>query len=248
MRTVRIPLHSRKYPGLIAVVDEQDAPMLLEYRWNPCKGHTTFYAAAPIDGHGMRMHRLIMGVTDPGIQVDHRNHNGLDNRRSNLRLATGTQNMANTRMRAANRSGAKGVWFQQGRWFAKSGGIHLGSFTTWEAAVSAFDHAIVEANGEFALTNAAMGIIAAADIIAPKDLDRYRFEFVTASPFRGVTWQKSSAIWKAQIKIGGKNHHLGLFEGQIDAARAYDQAAFEAWGDRAILNFPDDAEEMAVAS
>ena len=66
----------------------------------------------------------------------------------------------------------------------------------------------------------------------------------SSSNYRGVSWNKRSEKWTAQIKVGGKHRHLGIFpgtpEGEIAAALAWDRAAFEAYGEDAIplLNFP----------
>ena len=56
------------------------------------------------------------------------------------------------------------------------------------------------------------------------------------SGYRGVYWQKTSGKYIASISINGKNHHLGLYEKPEDAARAYNHAAQDAFGDYASLN------------
>jgi hypothetical protein len=105
----------------------------------------------------IRLHRLLMNP-GPGEQVDHRNHNGLDNRRENLRLATAAQNAANARPKR-NRPGYKGVnWHKRNqKWRAyitvDRKYIHLGVFEDpWEAA-QAYNTAALEAWGEFACLN-----------------------------------------------------------------------------------------------
>jgi hypothetical protein len=55
-----------------------------------------------------------------------------------------------------------------------------------------------------------------------------------------VSWQKQPRKWRAAINIDGKQRHLGHFDDPADAARAYDRAALEAWGEFAVLNFPGD--------
>lgn len=64
----------------------------------------------------------------------------------------------------------------------------------------------------------------------------------TASGFKGVNWNKHRGAWAAQIWSGGehgKNRHLGYFANEADAARAYDRAARELFGEFARLNFPE---------
>lgn len=61
----------------------------------------------------------------------------------------------------------------------------------------------------------------------------------TSSQFKGVSWRKDSCCWRAYISINGKRNYLGIFENEIDAARAYDQKAMELFGEYAAPNFPD---------
>jgi len=68
--------------------------------------------------------------------------------------------------------------------------------------------------------------------------NRYR-KADSSSQFRGVTWSKAGMKWQAGIKVQGKSIHLGLFRDEFDAARAYDIAALEAFGEFASLNFPE---------
>jgi hypothetical protein len=58
-----------------------------------------------------------------------------------------------------------------------------------------------------------------------------------SSNFKGVSWFERDNKWSARIGIGGKRIHLGLFENILDAARAYDKAAREQFGEFARTNF-----------
>ena len=60
-----------------------------------------------------RLHRVIMNVTDPKIQIDHKNNNKLDNSRENIRTCTQQQNLCNVGLTKANTSGFKGVSFKK---------------------------------------------------------------------------------------------------------------------------------------
>jgi len=100
------------------------------------------------------MHRFIMNF--PNSQVDHISGNTLDNRKSNLRVCTVSENGCNQKKRKDNTSGYKGVsWDKRsGRWYAmitKNKKQHnLGYYTTAEEAYAAYCKAAKELHGEFA--------------------------------------------------------------------------------------------------
>jgi hypothetical protein len=156
-----ITLHSRKYPGLVALVDDSDYTRVSTYRWRPAKSHNTFYAQADTyraDGKPttVGMHSLLTGYR----RTDHEDHNGLNNQRYNLRGATGQQNMANSSKRDARTSSRyKGVSWntRHGKWYAQISingkQRHLGCFADEAKASHAYDVAAIKAFGNFACTN-----------------------------------------------------------------------------------------------
>ncbi len=101
----------------------------------------------------------MLGIRDPSIEVDHKDGNGLDCRRHNVRPATKQQNQANRGPRANNASGFKGVsWFpRQRRWYARIGvdgrNLYLGVYESAAAAARAYDAAARTHFGEFAKLN-----------------------------------------------------------------------------------------------
>jgi len=159
----RIPLTQGKY----AIVDPEDYERLNKYKWYAMKGSSTFYAARcvwdPVNKkkRTIKMHRQIINPPHP-LVVDHINHNGLDNRRANLRPATKSQNCIN-------------------KPYIKQKGAH--------------------------------------------------------SKYHGVTWQKSIKKWQAQIRINGIQTIIGYFNDEIEAAKAYDEAAKKYHKEFAVLNF-----------
>jgi hypothetical protein len=60
----------------------------------------------------------------------------------------------------------------------------------------------------------------------------------TVSKFKGVTYVKESNKWRVRICINGRNKQIGYFRDEIEAAKAYDDKAFELFGEFARLNFP----------
>lgn len=104
------------------------------------------------------MHREVMGVNPLDLRtVDHREiFNTLDNRRSNLRIASCSQQMINRRLQSNNTSGYKGVSFHKptGKWRAiinvDRRAISLGYFHSREAAYKAYCEAAAKYHGDFA--------------------------------------------------------------------------------------------------
>jgi len=148
--------------GMQTVVDDEDYEWLSQYKWcaeehknNVWYAVHTFYG----DGYEVKvlMHRLIMH--EPTSGVDHQDLNGLNNQRSNLRLATQPQNMHNTSAPRNNTSGYKGVSFHKasGKWRAdicvEGKRIALGLFPSPEEAADAYDRVAVANFGEFARVN-----------------------------------------------------------------------------------------------
>lgn len=143
--------------GLFAIVDDADYDELVKYKWSADKGNVTYYAQRTVIGEkrNMRMHRQIMGVTDSRFDVDHKNGNGLDNRRENLRVCTRTLNNANAKTPKDNKSGYKGVCWDKERkkWAVKISRTHVGRFSNIEDAVKAYNSKAREMYGDFARVN-----------------------------------------------------------------------------------------------
>lgn len=63
-----------------------------------------------------------------------------------------------------------------------------------------------------------------------------------SSRYKGVTWERQTERWRAQIRANGRHYSLGRFDDEIDAAEAYDEAARKFFGEHAWLNFPEEGE------
>lgn len=144
--------------GLVALIDDEDYERVSAYKWGTLKAPNTFYAIRIDTRKMIYLHRFIMDASR-GVEVDHENGNGLDCRRSNMRLATHGQNQHNQRLAVHNASGYKGVsWDKVNRkWCAKiqvdGRTINLGRFVNIEDAANAYDRAAIKYHDEFARTN-----------------------------------------------------------------------------------------------
>jgi len=154
--------------GKHALVDPDDYDRLGRHKWYVCKRSNTCYAIRGQWSPELKkrltisMHREIIDIPE-GLYIDHVNHNGLDNRKANLRPATPAQNAQNAKYPKIN----------------------------------------------------------------------------TSSKYRGVWYNKKKKRWRAVIGINNTRKVIGNFREEIDAARAYDEAAKKHYGEFAVLNFPE---------
>lgn len=139
--------------------DLEDYELIKEHRWNMRNG----YIVADIDGTKVSLHRLVMGVTDSDLKVDHIQHNKTDNRKSQLRIVDNSQNSMNRRRAINNTSGITGVRFntQNNKWQAYIGIdgelIHLGYFDDASRAIDVRNKAEEKYFGEYSYNNSMQG-------------------------------------------------------------------------------------------
>ena len=154
--------------GYVAIVDPDDYEWLTKWKWNAQKTRNIVYAVRQYrhptiknsKGYAKQvhvaMHRLILGIKG-SKQTDHRDGNGLDNRKANLRPATQAQNLRNSRQRKRTVSGFKGVYPYGKGWKARISvrgkAKRFGPFNNKYEAAMAYDVAAKKYFKEFACFN-----------------------------------------------------------------------------------------------
>ena len=148
--------------GMTTQLDDEDFEWACQFKWgaykSPCDH--TYYVSRQAADKRLYLHRELMNAAR-GFVVDHADHNGLNNQRSNLRVCTHSQNMANQTARRDRTYQYKGTRkTTNGRWEAYIFRRHpqitrkyLGTFDTEEQAALAYNRAAVEWFGEFACLN-----------------------------------------------------------------------------------------------
>ncbi len=147
---MKIPLTQ----SAIAVVDDEDYTELSKTKWYLCRKEHRCYAYSKIGP----MHRVILNASD-GTEVDHKDGNGLNNQKNNIRLCTHTENMRNSAPPRFGTSKYKGVhWHTKNKeWRSRivmnRKPIWLGSHTSEIEAAEAYDKKAKELYGDFARLN-----------------------------------------------------------------------------------------------
>ena len=143
------------------IVDAEDAAFVAQHKWRG-SGKGNNYPAGRVHGKDVKLHRVLAGVTDPCVMVDHRDRNPLNARRSNLRIATSRQNAVN-HSHKPGASGLNGVRQRGKTWTAfchlNNKQFHCGTYSTAKDAATARDAVMRAIHGDFAATNERRGLL-----------------------------------------------------------------------------------------
>lgn len=236
---------------LYALVDDDDFEKQNQFNWSSKlqkRKHTEpiYYVYRRVrDSENKRkfvmLHREIMKCPD-NLIVDHINHNGLDNRKENLRICSIAENVRNCRPMQNQTSKYKGVSWNKhtNRWRVKithkdNSCVWIGqSFLDEVEAAKLYDAAAYLVYKEFAFLN--FGKPTSQYLKKAERLINSVLNRTYASKYRGVSLEEGR--WRATIHFKGEKIALGKYGVEVDAAKAYDKKARELLGAEAKLNFP----------
>lgn len=142
--------------NLVALVDDEDYDGVILFNWHAMKKGRMLYACSERKGIRCYLHHYIFGKRGNFV-VDHKDRDGLNNQKQNLRFITHSQNHLNQEAPSNNTSGYKGVYRDHGKWVARlehqTIRYMLGRFVTPEEAALAYNKKLKELDGEVALFN-----------------------------------------------------------------------------------------------
>lgn len=149
--------------GYFAIIDDEDFDKVSMHKWHLTTRRHHKYASKSFRVNGkktaLQMHRFILNLYDPSKIIDHINGDGLDNRKSNIRICTHSDNAKNKILPSSNTSGFKGVCWHKNhkKFYAQIKVNHkmmfLGSFACPIEAAKAYNAAALIHHGEFANLN-----------------------------------------------------------------------------------------------
>lgn len=227
-----IPLSGKLGAGHSAKVDADLYEILSRAHW--CMT-SNGYVHGYVNGLQVLMHRFVLKAVR-GQLVDHKNRDKLDNRRSNLRFATVSQNGQNS-LRGYGASFYTGVWLDRtGGWAVTIAvnGVSMGAsgYRTEEEAAYVYDALARFYHGEFACTN-----FSGSESYSIEEARRSKW-----GKYFGVSLEKRTGRWRARVGVRETERHLGTFDTPLEAALARDKALSQMTPEqrgKALFNFPE---------
>lgn len=237
--------------GLTVIIDDEDIDIVNSHKWalgaTALKKYGMHYFNTHIQINGrdssISLHRLIMRChVGDGVIIDHKDHNGLNLQKSNLRVCSKAENTRNSCIPIHNTSGYKGVSWHKGtkKWRARikvnQKNIFLCNSDVEIETAKVYDMAAIYFFQDFAYTNFPIDTynIQECERVIKNMLKREH-----SSKYRGVSYHKKTKKYQASIGTSSKHTYIGLYTTPEQAAVAYDKKATELWGTKAVLNFPE---------
>ncbi|EJR71449.1 hypothetical protein IK7_06221 [Bacillus cereus VD156] len=225
-----IPLQN----DMLAIVDDEDYERCMDCMW------LMRNEGIVSNSEGFALRRFILKISNHDCVILHKNNNKLDFRKENLSIGTLLQSKHKARGHKNTSSKYKGVSFDKRRekWISvitnNGKTMYLGRYDNEDDAALAYNKAAIEMFGGHAYQNVIGKDNCAIAIDIPHKQPRRKNKI----GFRGVS--KSNKKYTARIIFKRQHIYLGVFGTSEEAARAYDKKAIELFGDKAVLNFPEE--------
>lgn len=216
----QIPLNGKHGLGKFAIVDNEDFELCNKYKW---RGHSAGYAHAycKIKGSYIYMHRLVTNA-EKGLEVDHIDHNKLNNTKANLRVCLRADNLKNTIRWSSNKFNMKGVRKLPSGLYAASSTVnhqsyHIGIYYTPKEAGLAYDRFIEKHYGEYANLNFP------DEKTIPQKAKRTPPSVKSNTGERHISYIPSRSKFQVTVRRGDKVFMLGRFKNIEEAKIKRDQ-------------------------
>lgn len=219
--------------GTRFLFDKEDYEKIAPYTWGTDAYGYIVAHLATINGErkSIKMHRLVMGVTDPEVHIDHIGHDIADNRKSQLRIASRNENMHNRQLSKSNTTGRTGVYYDKdhNKWRAAirvNGCLkYLGLYDSFDEACRVRDAAENYYFKDFKYKGNSSAQAPVEKPINPFESVPRRISTANTSGHTGVSYDSSRHNWRAFMTVDGKQVSIGAYPTYEEACKA--REAFE---------------------